>query len=381
MIASFDVKTFTTALARVIGAAQTRWTVQVLGGVLLETIPGGIRLRCTDMSADASATVEGKIGQRGSVVVSDARGFARALKGLSGMVTLALGDAGILTVSDAAGVGIGFETLPADDFPKSPDERPAVGTIRLSELERPVSRVAHAVSRDDTRPVLTSIHIGRWEGRARVAATDSYRLAVEPLELAPGPQWTDCNIPGRELQAFIKASRVKGHDPLVDVHQSPDGSLTLVAYVDGSGSATCTWAIRSNQGQFPRIDQLRPAALEASFTPLSALELADRLGRMASLEASKGNPVRLELGNCDHPNWARLVDRGADIEVASAELAGEYRGEPMIIGFNARFLSDALESLGSDSVTVGLANPLRPALLENGTAGQWRLLMPIRIGV
>jgi len=56
-----------------------------------------------------------------------------------------------------------------------------------------------------------------------------------------------------------------------------------------------------------------------------------------------------------------------------------FAGEPLEIGFNADFLRDGLELLGSEDVRVKLISPLRPAVIQGEEDDFTYLVMPIRL--
>ena len=56
-----------------------------------------------------------------------------------------------------------------------------------------------------------------------------------------------------------------------------------------------------------------------------------------------------------------------------------FSGEEFVIGFNAEFLRDGIDSISGDDVRVKLINPLRPAILEDVSGDYTYLIMPIRL--
>ena len=141
--------------------------------------------------------------------------------------------------------------------------------------------------------------------------------------------------------------------------------------VFGTGDAWLT--TRRIDGQFPNYRQLMPESFEIELT-LPRSELYDVV-RRASVMAQRNSPLRLRFAEGELTVSAQTQDVGE----ARETLPVPYSGEEFVIGFNAEFLRDGVDSISGDDVRVKLINPLRPAILED-TAGDYTyLLMPIRL--
>ena len=141
--------------------------------------------------------------------------------------------------------------------------------------------------------------------------------------------------------------------------------------VFGTGDAWLT--TRRIDGQFPNYRQLLPEAFEVELT-LPKAELADVV-RRASVLALRNSPLRLKLAEGELTVSAQTQDVGETRETMPAA----YSGEELVIGFNAEFLREGLESVTSDGVQLKLINPLRPGLLSADGDAFWYLIMPIRL--
>ena len=83
----------------------------------------------------------------------------------------------------SGGSSFHLRVLPAEDFPKLPDEGGEPLKIPATALAETVELVARAASRDDMRPVLTGVLVTATGEEMTMVATDSYRLAVKRTEL------------------------------------------------------------------------------------------------------------------------------------------------------------------------------------------------------
>jgi DNA polymerase III subunit beta len=91
--------------------------------------------------------------------------------------------------------------------------------------------------------------------------------------------------------------------------------------------------------------------------------------------ALRNSPLRLRLAEGELTVSAQTQDVGETRETMPAA----YSGEEFVIGFNAEFLRDGVDSIVGDDVKMKLINPLRPAILEDAAGDFTYLIMPIRL--
>jgi DNA polymerase-3 subunit beta len=189
---------------------------------------------------------------------------------------------------------------------------------------------------------------------------------VKETELSDAAPELEAIIPAR---ALTELSRLAGGDTIdLGVHENH------VVFGTGSGSGADAWlTTRRIDGQFPNYRQLLPESFEVELT-LPKAELADVV-RRASVLALRNSPLRLRLAEGELTVSAQTQDVGETQET----IPTSYSGEEFVIGFNAEFLRDGVESIAGDDVRVKLINPLRPAILEDAAADFTYLIMPIRL--
>ncbi len=353
---------FADALSTVARAVSSRTNVHVLGGVLLQRRGDQLELAATDMELSLRTSVDATVEGDGAVVVPG--------RLLTDVVRL-LPDSS-LTLSYRPEEGVAQLTSGAHtsrlnvydpaDFPRLPALDAPFQEIDAPKLLRTIERVARAASRDESRPVLTGMLV-RFEGEKLVmAATDSYRLAVQETELdSAGPE-LEAIIPAR---ALTELARLAGGEETISLGVNENHVLF--------GAAGVWLTTRRIDGQFPNYKQLLPETFEAELD-LPREELRGIVKR-AGVMAQRNTPLRLRFAEGELTVSARSQDVGETTE----SMPAPYTGEPLEIGFNAEFLTDGLESIGGDTVQLRLINPLRPGLISAPGETFWYLIMPIRL--
>src|SRR3954447_9805423 len=355
-------------LQTVTRAASTRSAVQALSGVQIQAQAGAIELRATDMEIGLRVPLEGEVVREGAVVLP-ARLLVDVVRALpADELTLELRAAEQDVELNSGSATFHIRTLRLEDFPPLPEPEDDRLDVPGPALVETVIKVARAASRDETRPVLTGILVSAGEQELRMAATDSYRLAVKDTQLeAPLARSFEANVPARALQEL---TRIVQHGSAERI------AVSLRANQVVFEAAGVVLSSRLIDGQFPNVRQLLPEGYEHELT-LSGTEIADVVRRI-SLLAQKNAPLRLSFAEGELTVSARTPDVGEARETVPVP----FQGEPFEIGFNPEFLRDGLEALESADVVLKLISPLRPGLLESADGSGFQyLLMPIRLNV
>jgi DNA polymerase III subunit beta len=347
-----------------------------LSGVLIAAGEGKADLAATDAQLAIQTQVEADVGETGSVLVP-----GRLL-------------ADILRVVDKDEVNLEYSaekkelritsgqarfqvrSLPAEDFPRLPEriDESAVA-ISAQTFAQTVERVVKAASRDETRPVLTGVLVSASGRELRMVATDSYRLSVKETALESDlKEQFEANVPARALQEVSRIVRETGAEKV----SAESRENQIVFGVDGTVVSS-----RMIEGQFPNYRQLLPETYEHELKLDKAEFLA--VVRRVGLMAQRNAPLRLTF----EKGSVAVSAQTADVGEASESLPVVYDGDRLEIGFNPQFLQDGIESIEGDELTLKLISPLRPGLLEAGSAEAEEerhgtflyLIMPVRLNV
>ena len=347
-------------------AVSTRGTVQVLSGILLRADGDVLTLAATDMELSLRTTLDAQVEGDGAVVIPGKPlvELARLLPESEVTIEYRPEEGTVQIVSGSYSSRL--HVFNAEDFPRLPAVDAQLHAIDREALLETIDRVARSASRDESRPVLTGILVRFEAGKLVMVATDSYRLSVKETELDSAAPELEAIIPAR---ALTELSRLAGGDTVeLGVHENH------VVFGTATGDTADAWlTTRRIDGQFPNYRQLLPETFEVELT-LPKSELADVV-RRASVLALRNSPLRLRLAEGELTVSAQTQDVGETQETMPAA----YTGEEFVIGFNAEFLRDGVDSIVGDDVRVKLINPLRPAILEDAAGDFTYLIMPIRL--
>ena len=135
--------------------------------------------------------------------------------------------------------------------------------------------------------------------------------------------------------------------------------------------------MRLIEGLFPDYRQVIPKASDRS-VKLGRDRFQETLRRISLLSTDKAHAVKLELSK----GTLRVTSQNPDLGEAKEEVPVDYEGEPLKIGFNARYILDVLSVVQSKDVSFELADDLSPGVLrgtEEADQGFTAVVMPMRI--
>jgi DNA polymerase-3 subunit beta len=363
-IAHTTISDLVTALGHVIPAVPPKSTLFVLEHILLDADGDMLELTATDTELAITAKLAAHITSSGKVLVP-ARKFydiARALPD-DASCELALSDS-FIVIKTASG-HYRLPTLDAGEFPELPRaEHAQTVTISASDAQLIATSVAYAATTEQYRPAMTGV---KFEiGSEFVAvATDGYRLATVSMPVGSSGSQIEAIVPARVVELLAKAES----DVTIGLGKTH-------ALIESDGQRIVTRLIDE---AYPQWRNVLPSSSD-KFATLDRQVLLKALRRVALLASNTSQLVRFRF---DGTNLVLIVtdaDTGAHAEEA---LECEYTGEPIEIGFNSKYIIEALAHLPSQRVTMAMTAPSRAALItpaEQMPVSIAKLVMPMRIG-
>ena len=323
-------------------------SLSVIEGILCKA---GMGLSLTGYNMETAITydIEADVADPGQCILP-AKLFGDIVRRLpEGPVTVVVSDD--FKVSIRAGyASFTISAESADDYPELPDVnsgRPIrIPQIKLKEL---ISGTIFAVSENQGRPIHTGVKFEVTESAITAIAVDGFRLARRTYHPEEGT--------ARELSFVVPAAGLKEVEKIVsDVEDMASFTLGTKHILFQIGNATLV--CRLLEGEF--LDWRRvvptncPIKLVANVGDLSSS--VERVGLIVS-EKYK-SPVR-----CVFSHNELLMRTNTTIGAAEdkCSLAGD--GKELEIGFNVRYLADALKVVPSEEVTLELTNGLSPIVL------------------
>lgn len=379
-----------TNLSLVSRAVPSRPTHPVLANVLLTADASTQRVSLTgfDLSLGIRTSFEAQVEDSGQLTLP--------AKLLNDIVSRLPG--GQIGVDDEAGEFIATITalsgryqvrgMSSEEFPELPgiEEGQTVYLAPESLLDG-LHGTLFCTSSDETKQVLTGVHLSGKEEGLEFAATDGHRLAmVETFNQKPENEDSDdeeekeseialnVTVPARALREL---ERILGMQP--GNQERPTQSVALrfdrAQVVLECGDQRLT--TRLLEGQYPAYRQLLPKSFKRSFS-IDRKQFLSALERISVLTDQKNNIVKASLDSTEQKLTMSIEAK--DVGNGQESISIQFSGEDIDIAFNVKYLMESLKNLSTQEVQMELNEALSPVVLKPlGGAKATHLIMPVQL--
>jgi DNA polymerase-3 subunit beta len=233
-----------------------------------------------------------------------------------------------------------------------------------------ISRTLYATGDSDARYTLNGLmfHMNPKNETATIVGTDGHRLSVARKRLPDAGRVSEERkliLPKKAATEIRKLTEgVDGHVKLVLASNHMVFELTDIVLIT-----------RLIEGSYPNYEQVIPKNNEKKMK-VDREEMLGAVRRASLLGREKTFPVKVELKD----GSAVFSSNNPDVGEATEQLSIKYDSSPLTLGFNARYMMDALQNLPGEDVVMELQDSLSPTILrQSGDEEYFCVIMPMRI--
>lgn len=367
-------KHITQALSEVSKAISTKVLIPILSGIKITADQSGITLIASNSNVFIKKFIPNSIEdeqiatilQAGTIVVP-AKYFIEIIKKMPSDIVIKSKNEQIITIQSEE-ITLNLNGLPANEFPNVPlIEDHAEIQVETEQLIEVFKQTVFAVAKNESRPVLTGVHIELDHNKLVCAATDSHRLAIRETLISSDAK-ANCIVPSATISELLKL--MNSHTEFVYIYLSD----SHVIFTFG----TTTLYSRLLEGKYPNISNLIPNEFQTviNVERKKILQGVDRSSLLASEWAN--NNVNLEIIN---ESTIKISSNASQIgKIAETQQVDAIQGEKQLnISFDGRFMVDALRAIKEEMVTLSFGGSMRPILIEAGEqSAAVHLISPVR---
>ncbi len=348
-----------------IRAVPARTTMNILECVLIDASTNVIRFTTNDMELAIETVVEGTVIEKG-IVALDAKIFFEIIRKLpDNDVTISVDENHSASITcEKAKFHIPGKS--GEDYTGVPpvirQDSLVISQFTLREMIR---QTIFSVAMNENNKMMTGELFEIKDNRLRIVSLDGHRISMRVLPLAGEYENRKVIVPGKTLNEIIKT--LSGEmDDSVSIFFGEDH---LIFEIDKTIMVS-----RLIDGEYFHVDQMISRDYETSVV-VNRREFLDCIDR-SSLLVKEGDKKPLIL---------RIKDDEMEIYMESQfgtmteEIDITKEGKDIVIGFNPRFLMDALRVISEEEVTIYLMNGRAPCFIRNEEAGYTYLILPVNI--
>jgi DNA polymerase-3 subunit beta len=360
-----------TAIATVAGAVERRNTIPILSNVLVTAAKGTITLVGTDLDLEIAVEAQATTIQEGSTTISAAtlRDIARKLPA-GAEIEFAMDKEGQAATLKSGRSRFNLYCLPASDFPRISTGDFSHNFVMTGEaVVGLLEKVQFAISTEETRFYLNGIYFHTADDagpKLRAVATDGHRLGRHQIDAVDGSEGMPGVIIPKKAVAQI-LSLADGVKEPVEISISD----TKIRF----GLPGVTFVSKLIDGTFPDYDRVIPRG-NNKIALVDSKTLAQATDRVTTLSSERGRAVKFSI----EPGQITLAVNNPDAGAAVDQIDANFEGEPIDVGFNARYVADVLSVLGAGEIRIAMEDNGSPTVFTSDKAvGFLAVLMPLRV--
>ena len=344
-------------------AVPSKTTMPILECILIDATTNQIKFTTNDMELGIETIVEGTIEEKGMVALN-AKIFYEIIRRLpDNDVTIKTDEKFAATITcEKAKFNIPGKS--GEDFAYLPMiERDEPLTISQYTLKNMIYQTIFSIAVNDNNKLMTGELFEIKNNCLKIVSLDGHRIAIRKMPLKKDYSDRKVVVPGKTLNEISKI--LSGEmDDVVSIFFTNNHILfefdqTMVVS-------------RLIEGEYFRIDQMLSSDYETKVR-VNKKEFLSCIDR-ATLLVKEGDKK---------PIIVNITDSGMELKINSAlgsmneEIDIQKQGKDLMIGFNPKFLIDALRVIDDEEVDLYMVNPKAPCFIKNAEESYIYLILPV----
>ena len=352
------------AVTNVQRAVSTKSTIPALEGILIKAFNNTITLCGYDLEIGITTTIDADVRENGSAVLS-AKLFADIIRRMPEDTITIETDEKLIAYISSGKVDYKIIGISDEEYPELPSVN---GSDKLNinggTLKSMISQTIYAVSDKDIKPAHKGSLFEIENGNIKIISVDGYRLAIRTEKIDYDDEKSFI-VPGKSLSEVTKLITDEDKDVQITV-----GDRHIVFQIDNYSIIT-----RLIEGEFMNYKAALPKT-HSTEIKVSTRQFINTIERMSLLLTERlKSPIRCKIED-------GLIKTSCNTSLGQAydEFAAEISGEDIEIGFDNKYLLDALRNSETDEVKIQLSSPLSPIVLMPSEGDSFLfLVLPVRL--
>ena len=344
-------------------AVPSKTTMPILECILIDASTDVVKLTANDMELGIETSIDGEIIDRGIIAIN-ARIFSEIVRKLpdSEVVIETLGESQAIITCEKAKFNIAAQS--GEDFAYLPAvEKDDFITVSEYTLKEVIRQTIFSIADSDTNKMMTGELFEIDDNILKVVSLDGHRISIRKIELKDSYSPKKVIVPGKTLQEI---SKIVGGEAESDV----DISFTrnhIVFEFDRTVVVS-----RLIEGEYFRIDQMLSSDYETKVR-INKRELLDCIDR-ATLLIKEGDKKPIIIDIRDESMELKIKSQAGSMDEV---ILCTKEGRDLLIGFNPKFLIDALRVIDDEEVDLYFMNAKAPCFIKDETQSYIYLILPV----
>lgn len=344
-------------------AVPTKTTMQILECILIDSTKGDITLTANDMELGIETKIEGQIVEPG-IIALEAKLFLEIVRKLPDNEITIETNENYQTIITCEKAKFNIMGRSGEDFSYIPEiEKNEAVIISQFTLKELIRQTIFSISDSDNNKLMTGELFEIKENILKVVSLDGHRISIRKIELKNNYDDIKVVVPGKTLNEISKILTGEADKDVTiyftDKHILFEFDNTLVVS-------------RLIEGEYFKIDQMLSSDYETK-VKINKKEFLSCIDR-ATLLVKEGDKKPIIINITDEEVELKI---NSSIGSMNENIAIEKQGKDLMIGFNPKFLIDALKVIDDEDIYIYLVNPKAPCFIKDSEENYIYLILPV----
>lgn len=344
-------------------AVPSKTTMPILECILIDASSGSIKFTSNDMELGIETLVKGTVEEKG-IVALNAKIFSDIIRKLPDSEVTITTDEKLNTTIVCEKAKFTIPGKDGEDFSYLPviekNDRITISQFTLKEVIR---QTIFSIAANENNKLMTGELFEIKNNILKVISLDGHRIAIRKIVLKESYSDKKVIVPGKTLNEISKILSGETED-MVDIFFAENH---IVFEFDDTVVVS-----RLIEGEYFRIDQMLSSDYETKVV-INKKEFLNCIDR-SSLLVKEGDkkPIIIDISE----NSMQLTIH-SQIGSMDEEIDIDKEGKDILIGFNPRFLMDALRVIDDETISIYLVNPKAPCFIKDEEENYIYLILPV----
>lgn len=344
-------------------AVPNKTTMSILECILIDATENEIKLIANDMELGIETVIEGEIIEKGQIAL-DAKIFLEIVRKLPDNDVTIITDNSYKTNITCEKAKFTIIGKSGEDFSYLPSiER--IDSIILSQftLKEVIRQTIFSIADNDNNKLMTGELFEINGDVLKVVSLDGHRISIRKIELKNNYPSRKVVVPGKTLN---EVSKILPGDADKDVSIFFTGKHIVFEFDQ------TTVVSRLIEGEYFKIDQMLSSDYETKVT-INKKELLECIDR-ATLLIKEGDKKPIIINITDEIMELKI---NSTVGSMNEEIDITKQGKDLMIGFNPKFMIDALKVIDDEEIDIYLVNPKAPCFIRDVKEKYIYLILPV----
>ena len=344
-------------------AVPSKTTMSILECILIDASANEIKFTANDMELGIETIVEGEILEKGIIAI-DAKVFSEIVRKLPDNEVTIASDSNYQISITCEKANFHISGKSGEDFSYLPYiEKTDFISISQFTLKELIRQTIFSIADNDNNKLMTGELFEVHNNEFKVVSLDGHRISIRKIELKDSYPDRKVIVPGKSLQEVSKILSGETED---EVRIFFTGNHIVFEF-DNTIVVS-----RLIEGEYFKINQMLSSDYETKFV-INKKEMLSCIDR-ATLLVKEGDKK---------PIVFRITDENMEISINSQlgsmkeDIDIQKEGKDILIGFNPKFLIDALRVIDDEEVTIYMVNPKAPCYIRDEEEKYVYMILPV----